>query len=92
MGTHLHSDRGQLQVLQVAESPMNESPPPACSAVQHGGRDRHFCVGVASIKPLVARLEAAGIKFTMSMSGRPAMFFRDPDMNCLEVVEVESWR
>ena len=37
-----------------------------------------MCAGVESIKPLVARLDAAGIKYTMSKSGRPAVFFRDP--------------
>jgi len=58
----------------------------------HGGRDRHFCVGVDSIEPLEARLREAGIEYTRSMSGRPAIFFRDPDMNCLECVELESWR
>jgi hypothetical protein len=25
-------------------------------------------------------------------AGRPAIFFRDPDMNCLEVVETAAWR
>jgi glyoxylase I family protein len=45
---------------------------------QHGGRDRHFCIGVSDIGPLVERLKAAGIPYTMSMSGRPAVFFRDP--------------
>jgi hypothetical protein len=26
------------------------------------------------------------------MSGRPAIFFRDPDANTLECVELEPWR
>ena len=30
------------------------------------------------MKPLIARLESGGVKFTTSMSGRPAVFFRDP--------------
>jgi hypothetical protein len=37
-----------------------------------------MCAGVESIKPLVTRLEASGINYTMSKSGRPAVFFRDP--------------
>lgn len=45
-----------------------------------------------SIEPLVARLQEAGVAFTRSMSGRPALFFRDPDANCLEVVETAPWR
>ena len=48
--------------------------------------------GVESIEPLEARLAAAGVPFTRSMSGRPALFFRDPDANCLEVVEAAPWR
>jgi hypothetical protein len=34
----------------------------------------------------------AGIKYTESKSGRPAIFFRDPDDNCLEAVEINQWR
>ncbi len=45
---------------------------------QHGGRDRHVCVGVTDIKPLVEKLDAHGVAYTMSKSGRPAVFFRDP--------------
>ncbi|BDA42666.1 Uncharacterized protein YwkD [Coccomyxa sp. Obi] len=59
---------------------------------QHGGRDRHFCIGVQSIEPLVERLEQAGVPYTKSMSGRPAVFFRDPDMNVLEVGAMGVWR
>lgn len=59
---------------------------------QHGGRDRHFCIGVQSIDPLVERLEQAGVPYTKSMSGRPAIFFRDPDMNVLEVGVMGVWR
>ena len=101
---------------------------------QHGGRDRHVCIGmslsafpshhtpdilciqvaamiddvmsrsamhlishlhaagVQAISPLVDRLEKAGIQHTKSMSGRPAIFFRDPDANVLEVAEMGTWR
>lgn len=68
------------------------SPDPLEGRPSHGGRDRHCCVGVASIGPLEERLAAAGIPFTRSKSGRPAIFFRDPDMNTLECVETEPWR
>ena len=50
------------------------------------------CAGVHSIEPLVARLEAADVPYTRSMSGRPALFFRDPDMNVLEIGEMGAWR
>lgn len=67
------------------------SPDPVDGRPEHGGRDRHFCVGVASVAPIETRLKANNIPYTASMSGRPAIFFRDPDMNCLEVAEL-SWR
>lgn len=77
------------EMIHLMELP---NPDPLDGRPEHGGRDRHFCSGVDSIQPLLARLEAAGIKYTTSKSGRPAVFFRDPDMNTLEVVEQGSWR
>lgn len=69
------------------------NPDPSSGRPVHGGRDRHFCVGVENIATLENKLSAAGIEFTRSMSGRPAVFFRDPDANCLECVELEEpWR
>lgn len=44
------------------------------------------------VAPLEARLEAAGVPYTRSKSGRAAIFFRDPDQNTLECVETEAWR
>ena len=38
------------------------------------------------------RLEEGGVPYTLSASGRRALFFRDPDANTLEVVELEPWR
>ncbi|KIY95195.1 hypothetical protein MNEG_12766 [Monoraphidium neglectum] len=59
----------------------------------HGGRDRHFCIGVADIDPLTSKLDAAGVPYTRSASGRPAIFFRDPDANVIECVEgADPWR
>uniref|UniRef100_A0A7S3QWZ5 VOC domain-containing protein n=1 Tax=Dunaliella tertiolecta TaxID=3047 RepID=A0A7S3QWZ5_DUNTE len=77
------------EMIHLMELP---DPDPKDNRPEHGGRDRHFCVGVADVKPLIARLEAGGVKYTTSMSGRPAVFFRDPDMNCLEVAEMGEWR
>lgn len=53
----------------------------------HGGRDRHVALGVDSIDDLAKRLDAAGIVYTRSQSGRAALFCRDPDDNALEFVE-----
>jgi catechol 2,3-dioxygenase-like lactoylglutathione lyase family enzyme len=56
----------------------------------HGGRDRHVALGVKNLVQLRARLEAAGVVFTRSQSGRDALFCRDPDGNALEFIEV-AW-
>ncbi|HCI13183.1 MAG: glyoxalase [Gallionellales bacterium GWA2_60_142] len=52
----------------------------------HGGRDRHVALGVDDLEALRAKLDQAGIAYTMSKSGRAALFCRDPDGNALEFV------
>lgn len=54
----------------------------------HGGRDRHVALAVSDIAKLIARLDRAGVAYTLSQSGRPALFCRDPDRNALEFIEV----
>jgi len=54
---------------------------------QHGGRDRHVALAVNDLEELMRRLAAAGIAYTLSKSGRSALFCRDPDGNALEFVE-----
>lgn len=53
---------------------------------EHGGRDRHVAFGVTRVADLRTRLDAAGIAYSVSKSGRPALFCRDPDGNTLEFV------
>lgn len=55
---------------------------------EHGGRDRHVALGVDSIEALAAKLDAAHIPYSRSLSGRAALFVRDPDGNALEFVEM----
>jgi catechol 2,3-dioxygenase-like lactoylglutathione lyase family enzyme len=52
----------------------------------HGGRDRHVALAVSDIAKLVERLDHAGIVYTLSQSGRRALFCRDPDGNALEFI------
>ena len=54
----------------------------------HGGRDRHVALVVRDLSQLMARLDAVGITYSVSQSGRRALFCRDPDQNALEFVEV----
>ena len=56
----------------------------------HGGRDRHVALAVPDIAELTERLNRAGVAYTLSQSGRPALFCRDPDRNALEFIAVEQ--
>jgi len=53
----------------------------------HGGRDRHVALCVQNLTSLIERLDEAGIAYTVSQSGRRALFCRDPDQNALEFIE-----
>lgn len=79
------------EMIHLMELP---NPDAGIERPEHGGRDRHFCFGIEAdaMPPLMKSLDEAGIKYTASKSGRPAIFFRDPDDNCLEVVELADWR
>ena len=55
---------------------------------EHGGNDRHIALGVKDIGTLQKSLEYANVSYTLSQSGRSALFCRDPDGNALEFVEI----
>lgn len=64
------------------------NPDAGATRPEHGGRDRHIALGVRDLGPLKNRLAVAGVIFTVSKSGRAALFCRDPDGNTLEFVEI----
>jgi catechol 2,3-dioxygenase-like lactoylglutathione lyase family enzyme len=72
----------QLHLMQLPDPDAGSIRP------EHGGRDRHIALGVADMASLKCRLDNAGIRYTVSKSGRAALFCRDPDRNTLEFVEV----
>ena len=76
-------DIGQRQI-HLLELP---NPDPITGRPAHGGRDRHLAMQVDSIDSLKAKLDRAGIAYTLSKSGRKALFCRDPDGNALEFIE-----
>jgi len=78
-------DLGGGQQLHLMGLP---NPDAASLRPEHGGRDRHIALGVKNIASLQARLDAAAVKYSVSKSGRAAMFCRDPDGNTLEFVEM----
>jgi len=63
------------------------NPDPTRGRPPHGGRDRHLAFAVRDLERLATRLEAAGIPYTRSRSGRAALFCRDPDGNAIELVQ-----
>lgn len=73
---------GQIHLINLP------NPDPVSGRPEHGGRDRHTALGVRDFATLRARLDAAGLAYTLSRSGRAALFVRDPDGNALELVAV----
>ena len=55
----------------------------------HGGRDRHVALAVSDFEKLKTSLDKAGIAYTLSQSGRSALFCRDPDGNALEFMQIQ---
>lgn len=80
-GAWLQLGDRQLHLLELP------NPDPVAGRPAHGGRDRHLAVRVQSLDTLIASLEQHGIDFTLSRSGRRALFCRDPDANALEFIE-----
>ncbi|MGQ9684905.1 MAG: VOC family protein [Thiobacillaceae bacterium] len=64
------------------------SPDPVEGRPEHGGRDRHTALAVEDWDALRLELDRRRIVYTLSRSGRRALFVRDPDGNALELVEV----
>jgi len=73
------------QQVHLLELP---NPDPVSGRPAHGGRDRHFALTIRSLDALRQALDAAGVAYTLSISGRRALFCRDPDGNALEFIEV----
>lgn len=72
------------QQIHLLELP---NPDPVEGRPAHGGRDRHLAATVSDLDAVVGALEAAGIPYSLSRSGRRALFVRDPDANAVELIE-----
>jgi glyoxylase I family protein len=72
------------QQIHLLELP---NPDPVTGRPAHGGRDRHVALLLNDLDALVQRLDAADIGYTLSRSGRRALFCRDPDGNAVELIE-----
>ncbi|MCW9024385.1 MAG: VOC family protein [Gammaproteobacteria bacterium] len=83
-GAWVNVGEQQIHLLEVP------NPDPTTERPAHGGRDRHTAYDVMDLDELVQRLEADDIPYTLSRSGRKALFCRDPDGNTLEFIETGS--
>jgi glyoxylase I family protein len=75
------------QQIHLLELP---NPDPVTGRPEHGGRDRHVACTLRDLDALRQRLDTAGIPYTLSKSGRRALFCRDPDSNALEFIEAPA--
>ncbi|XP_024372715.1 glyoxylase I 4 [Physcomitrium patens] len=73
------------QMIHLMELP---NPDPKEGRPRHGGCDRHACLSVQDVAKVKELLDKAGISYTFSASGRPAIFTRDPDGNALEFAQL----
>ena len=77
----------QLGTQQIHLLELN-NPDPTTGRPTHGGRDRHIALNALALAPVQEALTKAGIVYTMSISGRRAMFCRDFDGNTVELIEL----
>ena len=75
---------GEHQQIHLLELP---NPDPITGRPEHGGHDRHLAMIVADLDTMKAKLDQADITYTLSKSGRRALFCRDPDCNAVELIE-----
>lgn len=59
---------------------------PTTGRPEHGGRDRHVALTVDDFDTVRESLEQNNITYSMSKSGRKALFFRDLDANAIEII------
>ena len=98
LGLEINTSRPEMAFpgawLQVGEAEIHllelPNPDPVEDRPQHGGRDRHLAMHVSNLGQIVKKLDQAGVDYSLSKSGRRALFCRDPDGNALELIEAVS--
>jgi len=79
-GAWVNVGKQQIHLLEL----MN--PDPTINRPLHGGRDRHTAIATNQFDKLLKLLKKNNIEYTLSKSGRKALFCRDPDGNALEFI------
>lgn len=80
-GAWLTIGEQQLHLLELPNPDAGRQGP------EHGGLDRHTAFFVSNLAALKTKLDAAQIQYTLSKSGRQAIFCRDPDGNAVELIQ-----
>ena len=80
-GAWLQVGAGQIHLLELP------NPDPVEGRPEHGGRDRHLAMTVTDLEQIKTALERVGIEYSLSKSGRRALFCRDYDGNAIELIE-----
>lgn len=80
-GAWLQLGGQQIHLLEL------ENPDPVTGRPDHGGRDRHVALSVDKLEPVKSALDASKVAYTLSKSGRQALFCRDRDGNAIEILE-----
>lgn len=81
-GAWLKAGNQSIHLLELA------NPDSTTGRPEHGGRDRHLAFRVTDLNHYEQYLNSHGLPYTMSQSGRRALFCRDPDGNACELIEV----
>ena len=80
-GAWLEVGEQQVHLLEL------DNPDPTKNRPDHGGKDRHIAFNILSLDKLKNDLDQANVSYTLSASGRRALFCRDLDGNALEFIE-----
>lgn len=74
---------GENQQLHIIKLPNMD---PTTGRPEHGGRDRHVALTVDDFDTVRKALDEKNVVYSMSKSGRKALFLRDPDANAIEII------
>lgn len=75
------NDQQQIHLL------LTDNPYESVVLPEHAGLDRHVALKASDFMRIKLRLDKHKISYTMSKSGRNALFCHDPDSNTLEIIE-----
>lgn len=80
-GAWLDVGAAQIHLLELS------NPDPVDGRPAHPGHDRHIAFHVHNLAAIKVSLARANVVYSLSRSGRVALFCRDPDGNGIELIE-----